>query len=372
MWSAIRSSSREKSTPRPDRDRGHERGSDASHGREPAGQGAATLHMTPLLARFPLLARVPRVVLTTLPTPVERFELPEYGVPLWVKRDDLSAAGIGGNKVRALEFLLGGVPAGATVLTVGGLGSTHVLATAHHAGLLGIHTEAIRWPHERDSLADEIAQRAAALCVRVTDARSPVDAMARAAWRRVRGTRWIPAGGSTALGVLGHVNAGLELAEQVSTGMLPEPARAVVPLGSGGTAAGLALGLQLAGLATRVYAVRVAPRIVANAGRVRALADDAASLIARVTGSRIAALERWRLVVEHDLFGGAYGRRTTRAEAAAEAFRAAGGPPLDMTYSAKAAVSALYDARVSAGPTLFWLTFDARWIDTPPHAERSR
>src|SRR5256885_1804915 len=61
--------------------------------------------------------------------------------------------------------------------------------------------------------------------------------------RRRPHTVFVPLGGSTPLGTLGHVNAALELAEQVAAGALPEPAAVVVPLGSGGTAAGLLLGL---------------------------------------------------------------------------------------------------------------------------------
>ena len=60
------------------------------------------------------LDRVPRVALATLPTPLERGpELPG-GARLWVKRDDLTGLGAGGNKARKLEFLCGeAVAAGA-------------------------------------------------------------------------------------------------------------------------------------------------------------------------------------------------------------------------------------------------------------------
>ena len=68
--------------------------------------------------------------------------------------------------------------------------------------------------------------------------------------RLTRAAQYIPLGGSTPLGTLGHVNAALELADQVERGELPLPGRVVVPLGSGGTAAGLALGFAIAGLDT--------------------------------------------------------------------------------------------------------------------------
>ena len=66
------------------------------------------------------------------PTPLERAA-PE----LWIKREDRSASVAGGNQVRGLEFLLARLPAGAAVVTVGGWGSTHCLATALHARALG-------------------------------------------------------------------------------------------------------------------------------------------------------------------------------------------------------------------------------------------
>ena len=76
---------------------------------------------------------------------------------------------------------------------------------------------------------------------------------------RLRGERpmLVPSGGSSWRGNLGFVSAGLELAAQVEAGALPEPAQLFVAVGTGGTAAGLALGLRLGGLATRIVAVRV-------------------------------------------------------------------------------------------------------------------
>src|SRR5262249_17983196 len=58
----------------------------------------------------------------------------------------------------------------------------------------------------------------------------------------------IPTGGTAVLGALGYLNAGLELAEQVRAGLLPEPAAVFAALGSGGTVAGLLAGLRLGGL----------------------------------------------------------------------------------------------------------------------------
>jgi D-cysteine desulfhydrase len=143
---------------------------------------------------------------------------------------------------------------------------------------------------------------------------------------------------------------------------MPAPARVVVPLGSGGTAAGLALGLEIAGLPTRVLGVRVVPRIVANRSRVLRLAERAARLIERLaTGSRVPRVTPARFEVIEGHFGGAYGRETPEGRAAADRFRGGHAPAsLEPTYTAKAFAAAL--ARCDGEPTLFWLTFDSRWL----------
>jgi len=319
----------------------------------------------PLILRFPALARIPRVPLGTFPSPVERLADVEVGGELWLKRDDLNATAFGGNKVRALEFLLGAVRSGDHLLTIGGEGSTHVLVTAAMARQLGAHVSAVRWAHDMNPTARVVAERAIMLCDRVTTAKFALAAIVRASARRLRGrTHWIPIGGTSPLGMLGHVNAGLELAEQVRSGALPTPARIVVPLGSGGTTAGLALGLAIAGLDTTVVGARVGPRIAVNRARVLRLARSTARLIHRHTGERPPNVSRARVRVVHDVYGGAYGRPLARASEGAALLHRLTGVRLDDTYSAKAFTAALALARREqvGGSTLFWLTFDARWM----------
>lgn len=55
------------------------------------------------------LLGLPRVPLATLPTPLHPApRLSEaIGVEVWLKRDDLTGLGLGGNKVRGLEYLIG-------------------------------------------------------------------------------------------------------------------------------------------------------------------------------------------------------------------------------------------------------------------------
>jgi D-cysteine desulfhydrase len=283
---------------------------------------------------------------------------------LWIKRDDLTAVTMGGNKVRALDYLLGGLRPNEEVLTAGATGSTHSLTTVVHAKALGARTTVVRWPQEMNEVAQVVAQRIAAEADRTLETASVIGAYWRALRVRVaRDVRWVPAGGTSALGILGHVDAALELAGQIDAGVLPRPARIVVPLGSGGTAAGLVLGLALAGLPTQVVGVRVVSRFVANHGRVMRLATRAARLIERLApGVRVPALSRDGLQVAEGYFGGAYGRATAGGRAAAERFRSVHAPAdLEPTYTAKAFAAAL--ARCDGEPTLYWLTFDSRWLN---------
>lgn len=311
----------------------------------------------PLLRRFPALASLPRVRFGTFPTPVQQIA-GDGGRVLLLKRDDIGGAVIGGNKVRALEWLLGDVRAGERVVTVGARGSTHALSTALLGKTLGARVMVVRWNQEMNPAARVVDTRLRA-AARVVDARFVAAAYAVAGAERALGARWIPAGGVAPRALLGHVNAGLELAEQVERAECPLPDAIYVPLGTGGTAAGIALGLRVAGLRVPLVAVRVVPAIVARAGRVVRLAARCASLIERVTGQRLPRVAPGDIRVEHRYYAGAYGRPLPMAAGAAEEAARRHGVVLDDTYSRKAFVAA--NASGARRP-LVWLTFDGRLL----------
>ena len=318
----------------------------------------------PLLHRFPALASLPRAHLGQFPTPVERVN--DIAPGLWVKREDLAAEPLGGNKLRALEFLLGAVRPGDRVTTVGATGSTHVLATAVYARQLGARSLVYRWRQEVNEVAQRVAERIAATADDAPVVRGVAVAYARAFVARLRGAHWIPAGGSVPLGVLGHVNAGLELASQIAAGELPVPDRIVVPLGTGGTIAGLALGLSIGGVASEIIGVRVVPRIVANEFRVRRLVASTSRLLEGLTSEHVLERKAVRVSISHHFFGGAYGRPIAAGNAAAQHFADLTGVIVDATYGAKALAAAVALAKQHRGTTLFWLSFDGRWLRRDP------
>jgi D-cysteine desulfhydrase len=146
----------------------------------------------------------------------------------------------------------------------------------------------------------------------------------------------LPAGGSSAVGALGYVEGALEIAAQIEEGSLPEPAHVIVPVGTGGTAAGLGLGFQIAGLRSRVVGVVVNDQLRLDAPVFARLARRTAALLER-RGARLGPLqlEPDMLDLTRDQIGAGYGHRTEAAERAA-GLAAEEGLSLDPVYTAKA------------------------------------
>jgi 1-aminocyclopropane-1-carboxylate deaminase/D-cysteine desulfhydrase-like pyridoxal-dependent ACC family enzyme len=274
---------------------------------------------------------------------------------LWIKREDASSTDYGGSKVRGLEFLFAGAAPGTVFVTLGGTGSTHCLATAVHAAALAHRTVLAQFPQPSTESARAVAaacQRAATRVVR-TRWRALLPLAVARAWFMARGLglpRWIPGGGAHPRGVIGQFLAGLELARQLADA----PDAIVVPLGSGGTAAGLALAMRALGWSTRVVAVRVAPAVVANRWRVTGLVRGAARLLARLDPS-LEVSDAVSVIVVHGI-GAGYGHPSAAGEVA-RALAATHGVILDSTYGAKAFAALPTLAARGFRRVVFWHTF---------------
>jgi 1-aminocyclopropane-1-carboxylate deaminase/D-cysteine desulfhydrase-like pyridoxal-dependent ACC family enzyme len=316
----------------------------------------------PLFSRAPSLrATLPHIPLGRYPTPLESIDI--AGRRILVKRDDITADGYGGNKVRKLEFLLGAARAAGArrVITAGATGSHHAFATAFHGSRHGFTATLVLFPqrltpHVRDMLLLDDAVGAELRWV------PRMEAVPYGMWRarlahRAEQPYVVPPGGSNAIGSLGYVNAALELATQLDESSAAAPSRVHVAAGTMGTVAGLAIGLAWAGLDVPIVATRITSKLVANErvlqrlvhGCVRTLSDAGAS-----PPEPAAAL---RLVdMRHDQIGTGYGHSTAAGEEAAQLFRRA-GLALDSTYTAKAAAGLLSDD--APGVPLFWHTRSA-------------
>jgi D-cysteine desulfhydrase len=197
-----------------------------------------------------------RLSLVHGPTPIWRNRALDelLGLELWVKRDDMTSGAAAGNKIRKLEYLLAdALSLGATtVITCGGAQSNHARATALLARELGLRPVLFL-----RATAAEPALRGNLLLDRLVGAelrfitpeqyRVRHELMSEAhAELSARGERpyVIPEGGSNGLGSFGYIAAVEELADQLHAGQIPSDLDLIaVACGSGGTAAGIGLGL---------------------------------------------------------------------------------------------------------------------------------
>ena len=312
--------------------------------------------------------------LGTGPTPVRRLRaaLRGAGGEVWVKDDGTYGSVYGGNKVRKLEWILPDADGG---------------RARSSPSVRSARTTASRRRCMRASTGCAARSRSSTSPSTITCGPArPVRALRRAAlqdsrqaphiaaapWimlrhfdvRRLRPPYFLTVGGSTPVGCVGFVEAAFELAEQVRAGELPEPSHVVVALGSGGTAAGLAAGLRLAGLHTRVVGIVVNDKTPVGADVVAKLANRTIGLLRRrgadVAGTRI---EPTDLDAEPGFLGAGYGHRTAEAERTRADAAALEQLPLDPVYTAKAMTGLLAlraEGGLGAGPVLFWQSHDTR------------
>lgn len=313
-------------------------------------------------------AGLPRLGLITGPTPLE--DAPGLAARLGVttlrlKRDDLYPALGGGTKVRKLDLLLAQEPlASAAVWVVAGAaGSGQVAAMVAAGRALGrpVHAHLFRTPlgpHGLENLAWTASWAAS-----ITGYGGRVDLAVRAP-RVVLGVpvkvagyaghagQVVPVGATSPRSMLGLVMAGIELAGQLSGQPGPVPDAVYVACGSGGTAAGLAVGLALAGLDVPVRAVMVVERVYSLDMRLGWLVQQAEQALRELGLSpRPARLE---LIRGHVGPGYAEASETSLLGASWLLEEGIAGEPV---YTGKALAALAEDAQ--AGRTrhpLFWVT----------------
>jgi D-cysteine desulfhydrase len=330
-----------------------------------------------LAAAYPGIGkRLPKLAIADLPTPVSTHQLSSGNrtFDVAVKHDEATSSLYGGNKVRKLEYLLRRAQdrGARRVATFGAAGSNHALATAMHAFELGLEctcflshqkatrnvartlnmhrqlrTEIFRWGHGVDQVAlfREHLQ-------------------GRGAWV-------IPLGGTCWLGVVGFVNAGLELAAQVADGLVPQPDRIYIACGTTGSAAGLALGIAAAGLGSTVHAVQVADNPFASERKMRKLMDKTQLILNRADSSFIADGFEGKVVWRDEFLAGGYARVDGATTVAVNIAKNELDLSLETTYTGKAMAAMLHDLRSGSchgEVCLFWNTYNAQAL--PVTAER--
>jgi D-cysteine desulfhydrase len=219
-----------------------------------------------------------KISLGRFPTPLQKVQSisfpgfePFEELELWVKRDDLTSFDLSGNKVRKLEFLLADAleKGHDSVITIGGVQSNHARATAVAARQIGLEPHLILRQGSGVKADAPLDLTGNLLFNRMVDAKIHTVTLSTyaqhgsealgeklAAQLKEEGKNpyIIPVGGSNALGAFGYIDCVREILDHNM-----HFDHIVFACGSGGTVAGLAIGMKLAGMTdkTTLHAVGV-------------------------------------------------------------------------------------------------------------------
>jgi 1-aminocyclopropane-1-carboxylate deaminase/D-cysteine desulfhydrase-like pyridoxal-dependent ACC family enzyme len=321
------------------------------------------------------------VTLGDLPTPITHAPqlTASLGVNLYIKRDDLTGKKLadgmrlfGGNKVRKLEFLLADALAcGArSVVTFGCAGSNHALATAVYAQTLGLECTLMLKPQWnshvlRRNLLMDMHSNAKLVMMPNNNFRALATACECATQKQNydQFPYIIPTGGSCARGIIGFVNAAFELQAQIAQGLMPNPTRIYVPVGSCGTIVGLLVGLAATGYKGEIVGVTVEPEEKENEfiQTIQKLFAQTISFLqmhdAKFPSVQLSDIN-YRLL--YDFCGNDYALFTPQAIQAIKLARESDGIILDGVYSGKCFSGMLADIKAqhnNQDTILFWHTF---------------
>lgn len=306
------------------------------------------------------LSALPHTRLAALPTPLEELTRLREALGgaarcprILVKRDDLTGLGLGGNKARKLEFLLGQALAerATALITTGAVQSNHARMTAAAAAICGLESHLVLTTSTADP-ADEgnlLLDRLFGARVYFVPSVDPMLAVGHdealvaqvAEDIRAHGGRpyVIPVGGSSAVGALGYVAGTLELVRQLEAARI-RPSRLYFGSGSRGTQAGLTLGAHLTGASYRLHGVAVSAGEAEKFERARRVAREGAAILG--AGDEVAAAE---FFTDQTQIGEGYGLPTADALEAIVVAARTEALVLDPTYTAKAMAGLLADVR---------------------------
>jgi D-cysteine desulfhydrase len=328
---------------------------------------------------FPLLAaRLQRVPLAELPTPVStvRVRTRSGHHDVTIKHDNLTGAEYGGNKVRKLEYVFqrANHRRAKRLATFGTVASNHAIATALYARQQGLACTCFLSHQTRTANAERALRFHMQNGTELVRYGGDRGERRRTLRHYLHGRRaWlIPLGGSSWLGSVGFVNAGLELAAQITAGEIECPERIYVALGTMGTAAGLALGLALAGLDIETHAVRVTDKLYANQHELERLLRKTATLMHTMDPAIPSDLAtRTRIVIRDDFFAGGYAHSNEVTQSAIDFAHEQMALELEPTYTGKTMAALIYDLNHGfRGPLLFWNTYNSRALPVGEDAEQ--
>jgi D-cysteine desulfhydrase len=311
------------------------------------------------------LLSLPRAPLVTGPTPLHRApRLSEaIGAEVWFKREDLTGLGLGGNKARVLEYLLGDALAGGCDCLVTGAGpqSNWAMLAALAARRYGLEPYLIFYGSPAPVTGNLLLDHLAGADVRFTGEaeRASVDPAIEKLGVELseagRRPYLVPRGGATAQGAAGYVRASVELAEQLTT-MGLAPSQLWLATGSCGTQAGLVAAARWLRSPYHVVGVTVSRPVNECVKRVSTLAGGVSRLLG-LPGSNADA-DTEDVTVVDGYAGPGYGKASADGERVTRLVARTEGVFLDPVFGAKAMAALVGAARAGriAGPVVFLVT----------------
>ncbi|MBD3228476.1 MAG: pyridoxal-phosphate dependent enzyme [Candidatus Lokiarchaeota archaeon] len=312
-------------------------------------------------------------------TPVTKLENigEEYNIPeLYMKRDDLTTNIYGGNKPRKLEYTYGKIfeKKYEGIVTLGGLGSNHCLATTVFSKKKFNKTKEIKVTLllMKQPLTADVQKKLLMfnnLGANIVYSGGLLGVAYNYFFKRYKNFYKLWAGGTDHITNLGHVNAAFELKEQIEDGELPKPDIIFVTLGSVGTMAGLDVGLTIAGLDDiELIGVKVAMNILwfgCTLYSERKSAKKTLKFIRKYT-DKFNSIKLKKRKVLTDYVGKEYGYVTEEAKNALKIVKDLENIKLDTTYTGKTFAALLDYVKsnpVSDKSILFWNTYNSRPYD---------
>ncbi len=286
--------------------------------------------------------------LSLLPTPCHKLDRlsKDLGMEIYCKRDDLTGFGLGGNKTRKLELLVGeALEHGSdTLVTCGGVQSNFCRLTAAagvaagmqvHLVLGGARPEKETGNLILDRLLGADIQHVSSSNWNDWEAQS--DALVEELESKGRKVFRIPIGGSVPTGAIGYVSAFLEiLKDEERLGVSFD--HIIHATGSAGTQAGLVAGKALTGWQNRITGISVS----AGKKEMEEIVYELASNTAALLGARV---HRESVMVDDRFIGPSYAVSTPEGEEAIRIFARQEGVFLDRVYTGKAASGLLAGIR---------------------------
>lgn len=291
-----------------------------------------------------LLSRFPRISLAHLPTPMEylpRLSQHLGGPEIYIKRDDCTGLGTGGNKTRKLEFLMADAleKGSDVVITQGAVQSNHARQTAAAACKLGMKCELVFEARVEDPddayktsgnvLLDRIFGANIREVPNGSDMNAVMDELATEIRTKGHKPYVIPGGGSNPIGALGYIDCAMEFLAQANRESVVIE-QVVHATGSAGTQAGLVVGLQAMNSKIPLLGIGVNAAKAEQEEKVFKLAEETAAYVG-VPG----CIDREDIVANCDYVGDGYGIPTKEMNDAVMLLAQLEGLLFDPVYSGK-------------------------------------